>query len=108
MAVQRPANLAVAVLDNERYGETGMQPTHTAFATDLAALAKASGFVEARQVTDVAQVGEALSLLASGSGPLLVNFKVRAEDLPLVLPPKDGAYLKDRLRLALLGSAAVG
>ena len=31
------------------------------------------------------------------------NIKVRAEKLPLVLPPKDGAYLKDRFRLALLG-----
>jgi thiamine pyrophosphate-dependent acetolactate synthase large subunit-like protein len=29
IAVQRPANLAVVVFDNERYGETGMQPTHT-------------------------------------------------------------------------------
>ena len=34
--------------------------------------------------------------------------KVRAEDLPLVLPPKDGAFLKDRFRGALLGPGAVG
>ena len=27
IAVQRPTNLAIVVFDNERYGETGMQPT---------------------------------------------------------------------------------
>jgi hypothetical protein len=34
--------------------------------------------------------------------------KVRAEPLPFVLPPKDGAHLKDRFRTALLGSRAAG
>ncbi|MCK5365931.1 MAG: aldehyde dehydrogenase, partial [Gammaproteobacteria bacterium] len=29
IAVQRPKNLAVVVIDNEVYGETGMQYTHT-------------------------------------------------------------------------------
>ncbi|MEP6780601.1 MAG: thiamine pyrophosphate-dependent enzyme, partial [Gemmatimonadaceae bacterium] len=29
IAVQRPNNLSIVVLDNERYGETGMQKTHT-------------------------------------------------------------------------------
>ena len=38
IAVQAPANLALVVLDNERYGETGMQATHTAGPTDLAAV----------------------------------------------------------------------
>ena len=31
IAAAQPANLTVVVLDNERYGETGMQRTHTAF-----------------------------------------------------------------------------
>src|SRR5205807_5859918 len=30
IGVQQPANLTVVVIDNERYGETGMQRTHTA------------------------------------------------------------------------------
>ena len=30
IGVQRPANLTIAVLDNERYAETGMQHSHTA------------------------------------------------------------------------------
>ena len=49
VGVQRPRNLAVVVLDNEHYGETGMQPSHTAFGVDLAAVAKACGFPSSAQ-----------------------------------------------------------
>ena len=41
----QPANLSVVVLDNEVYGETGQQKTHTAHGVDLAATARACGFV---------------------------------------------------------------
>src|SRR5688572_16056485 len=44
IGVQQPANLSVVVIDNERYGETGMQATHTAQGVDLAATARACGF----------------------------------------------------------------
>jgi len=29
VAAKTPSNLAITVIDNEHYGETGMQPTHT-------------------------------------------------------------------------------
>ena len=44
IAIQRPPNLAIVVFDNERYGETGMQATHTAHGIDLAAVAAACRF----------------------------------------------------------------
>jgi len=37
-------------------------------------------------------------------GPFFFNIKIRAEELPLVLPPKDGVVLKQRFRRALLGA----
>src|SRR5213595_1875132 len=40
VGVQQPKNLSVVVIDNEHYGETGMQATHTASGIDLAAAAK--------------------------------------------------------------------
>ena len=52
VAVQHPANLAIAVLDNERYGETGQQETHTAHDVDLAGVALASGFAAAETVAE--------------------------------------------------------
>ena len=105
VAAQRPPNLAVIVLDNERYGETGMQLTHTAGETDLAAIAAASGILNCGTITDNKSLKSAIPQIQKEVGPLFFNIKVRAENLPLVLPPKDGAYLKERFRLALIGEA---
>jgi len=103
VATQRPPNLAIVVLDNERYGETGMQLTHTAGGVDLGAIAAASGIPICNTVSDKKSFKSVIPQVQKEVGPLFFNIKVRAEDLPLVLPPKDGAYLKDRFRVALLG-----
>jgi thiamine pyrophosphate-dependent acetolactate synthase large subunit-like protein len=107
IAVQQPANLAVVVFDNERYGETGMQHTHTAHDVDLAAIARGAGIESTATVRDQAELEQALPLIRVQPGPVFVDIKVRAEPLPFVMPPKDGAHLKDRFRLALLGPDAV-
>ncbi len=96
-----PRNLAVAVLDNESYGETGMQESHTAGATDLAAMARAAGIAAATTVAEEKDVAAAVTRLRRDDGPVFVDFKVRAETLPLVMPPKDGGVLKHRFRQAL-------
>ncbi len=106
IAVQAPANLAVVVLDNERFGETGMQATHTAGPTNLSAVAAGAGFPVAGDIFDQAQLEAALPRVRAEPGPVFFNIKVRAEELPLVLPPKDGVRLKDRFRAALLGPEA--
>jgi thiamine pyrophosphate-dependent acetolactate synthase large subunit-like protein len=104
IAAQRPANFALVVFDNERYGETGMQPTHTAHDVDLAAIARAAGIAVAGSIHDQAALDAALPVIRAAPGPVFYAIKVRAETLPFVLPPKDGAYLKDRFRGALLGA----
>jgi thiamine pyrophosphate-dependent acetolactate synthase large subunit-like protein len=106
IGVQRPANLAVVVLDNERYGETGMQPTATAHGVDLAAIAAASGFTRSDAIRDMAAVAALRALLTSGKGPLFAQVKIAADAKPLVLPPRDGGLLKNRFRSALLGPEA--
>ncbi len=108
IAVQAPANLAVVVLDNERYGETGMQATHTAGPTNLSAVAAGAGLPVVGDIFDQAQLEAALPRIRAEPGPVFFNIKVRAEELPLVLPPKDGVRLKDRFRVALLGPEAAG
>src|SRR5438045_788903 len=50
IGVQQPVNLSIVVIDNERYGETGMQTTHTASGVDLPAAAKACGFRKSKMV----------------------------------------------------------
>jgi thiamine pyrophosphate-dependent acetolactate synthase large subunit-like protein len=107
IGVQQPANLALVVLDNERYGETGMQPTHTAAGVDLAGVAAAAGFALTLTVRDRPSLEAALPDVLGAGGPTFHAIKVQAGDHPLVLPPKDGALLKDRFRAALMGEEAL-
>ena len=107
VAVQRPENLAIAVFDNERYGETGMQATATAHTADIAGIAAASGIPVTDTVRDDAELDAAMPKMLTEPGPSVFVIKVRAEALPFVLPPKDGAYLKDRFRIALLGDEGI-
>ena len=107
IAVQQPRNLAIVVLDNERYGETGMQETHTAHGVDLAGMAKAAGFAQTLRVNTRAGVSRLKNLIHSGRSALFAQVKVDAERLPLVLPPREGSLLKNRFRAALLGPDAV-
>jgi thiamine pyrophosphate-dependent acetolactate synthase large subunit-like protein len=102
IAIAAPANLVVVVLDNGHYGETGMQRSHTGFGLDLAAIAEAAGFVEAVAVTDPAGVDRvAQSIGERASGPRLYVMKIKAENVPRSLPPRDGVHLKNRLRAHL-------
>ena len=101
VAVQAPTNLAVVVLDNERYGETGMQQTHTAWGADLAAIAQGAGFPVTALARDEEALATAVNLARDARGPVFVAIKVRAESPPLALPPRDGELLKNRFREAI-------
>ena len=102
IGVQRPANLSLVVIDNERYGETGMQATHTAHGIDLAAVARGCGFDDSRMIRTQTEVASLRSAIHAKPGPLFAQVKVVAEKLPLVLPPHDGVVLKERFRAAVL------
>src|SRR5215813_2976330 len=48
VGLQKPANLTIIVLDNESYGETGGQMSHTAASADLVGIARACGIPDVR------------------------------------------------------------
>ena len=73
IAVQRPRNLAVVVLDNEHYGETGMQETHTRHGVDLAGMARAAGIADSRRVTTEEEVLSLRDAIRAGAGPLFAQ-----------------------------------
>jgi thiamine pyrophosphate-dependent acetolactate synthase large subunit-like protein len=106
ISVQRPGNLTLVVIDNERYGETGMQATHTAHGVDLAAMARAAGFASSVLVRDMGGVAVLRQSVQKDAGPHFAQIKVAAQKVPLALPPRDGALLKNRFRQALLGGGA--
>jgi len=101
IGVKQPKNLAIVVLDNAHYGETGMQPSHTDAGIDLVAVALACRFKHARIVSRIEEAAEVRTLLQAGEGPILVNAKVAAEDTPRVLPLRDGHAIKQRFIEAL-------
>jgi thiamine pyrophosphate-dependent acetolactate synthase large subunit-like protein len=106
IAVQKPKNLRLVVLDNERYGETGQQLTHTASGVDLAAVALACGFPQARTIYRSEEVESLRDEIYTSSELLLAVVKIALTTDPLTLPPRDGTYLKHRFREALLGPKA--
>ena len=102
IAVARPRNLVVAVVDNGHFGETGMQESHTARGIDLAQVALACGFVDARAIHDIEDVEAArVTLHRAADGPRLFLLKVKAENVPRSLPPRDAVHLKNRFRAHL-------
>lgn len=107
IAVQAPANLAVVVIDNQHYGETGMQETHTGHGVDLAAMAAGAGIAFTATIRSEAELEAAVPVIRGRRGPVFYVAKVKADTLPKILPPREGAYLKDRFRVALLGDEAV-
>ena len=107
IAVKKPKNLYVVVLDNEHYAETGMQESHTGHGVNLAGMAKAAGFAHAVSVRDQTGAAALRELVYKGQGPLFAQVKVEPGRLGMVLPPRDGAFLKNRFRVALLGAGAV-
>ncbi len=103
IASQALANLAVVVLDNESYVETGSQPTATAGSTDLEAVARGCGIATTRKVTREAELGELRELVLGAPGPVFALVKIVPEALPLVFPHSfDGATAINRFRGALV------
>ena len=101
IAAHRPANLSIVVIDNERFGETGMQASHTGLGVDLAGVAVACGFAWVRAVRSQADLADLAQQTRRRSGCSFGLVKVIAESLPRALPPRDGVYLKTRFRAAL-------
>lgn len=107
IGVERPRNLAVIVIDNEHYGETGMQPTHTRHGVDIPAMARAAGFRSAGTVYTAQQLKTWIPRFYRQPGPVFCSIKVTTAPAPLVLPVREGSALKHRFREALLGIDAL-
>ena len=101
IGAKAPANLAIVVLDNQHYGETGMQASHTQAGIDLVGVAKACRFADARSVSDMSEADDVRRLLISAPGPILVQARISNEDMPRVLPSRDGHGIKLRFLHAL-------
>ena len=101
IGVQRPPNLAIAVFDNGRYAETGMQPSHTDAGVSLCGVARACGIEAVFDIADMAALEEFARRVHDASEALFARIAIRADEPPRVLPSRDGVFLKNRFRRAL-------
>jgi thiamine pyrophosphate-dependent acetolactate synthase large subunit-like protein len=101
VADQAPGNLAILVLDNASFAETGGQRGLTAGVVDIAAAARGFGISRTMTVSDHGAVPELARLLFSGPGPALGVAKIALTNDRLALPEKDGAAIARRFRVAL-------
>ena len=103
IALKQPKNLSIVVFDNELYGETGNQKTHTAYCTNLSKIAIGSGIINSSIIlTQEALLSLSLEIHQIKNLSFSV-IKINQDQEEIVLPIREGAFIKSRFRRALLG-----
>jgi len=102
VGLQKPKNLTILVLDNEAYGETGGQVSHTSTAADLVGVARSCGIADSKAISTLGEI-EAFAKVMQDvtSGPRFANVKIDGANLERVLSNRDGMFIMTRLRGAL-------
>jgi thiamine pyrophosphate-dependent acetolactate synthase large subunit-like protein len=102
VGLQTPKNLSIVVLDNEVYGETGGQASHTAATVDLVGVARSCGIADARALATMAEIEAfASSMQDTASGPRFASVKIDSANLERVLSSRDGQFTATRIRGSL-------
>ena len=102
VGLQKPKNLSIVVLDNESYGETGGQVSHTAATADLVGVARACGISDSRTLSTLGEIEAfAKGMQDISAGPRFANVKIDGANLDRVLSNRDGIFVLTRLRGSL-------
>jgi thiamine pyrophosphate-dependent acetolactate synthase large subunit-like protein len=101
VALQKPENLTIVVLDNEIYGETGGQASHTAATVDLVGVARSCGISDARAMATMAEIEAFGQQIQDLSGPRFASVKIDGANLERVLSSRDGQFTVTRIRGSL-------
>ncbi len=73
---EKPTNLVVIVWDNEAWGQTGNQPSHTAMGTDLEQVARACGISKTATVRNEEDLEAAIESALGSDGPWFIVAKI--------------------------------
>lgn len=103
VAAKQPKNLSILILDNEHYGETGMQAAHTGMGADLAMMAQGAGLKEATTIRSAEDMATALANFHTDQGPKLIVAKIDPGAPPRVMPTRDAVENKITFKRAILG-----
>ena len=95
IAMLKPKNLAIVVMDNRSYQITGGQPTATASGTDLVTMARGAGLAQSAWAADEEMFDEMMARALTEDGPWLIA--VRIDDKPGVgATERDPVLITDR------------
>ncbi len=103
IANHAPANFILLIVDNEAYGSTGDQPTHTSKRTSLADMARGAGVECVHEVRELETVDKLKQCLAA-DGPHVIVAKVAAGTPPVKPIPLSPGVIRDRFRAVVAGS----
>ncbi|MNE35650.1 hypothetical protein D3C80_1294240 [compost metagenome] len=78
-----------------------MQVSHAGFGIQLDQVANTCGFAWTQEIREMDGVHALRERFANRDGVKLATVKIKAENPPRVLPPRDGHYIKNRFRAAL-------
>ena len=100
IAMLKPKNLAIVVMDNRSYQITGGQPTATASGTDLVTMARGAGIAQSAWAADEEMFDEMMARALGEDGPWLIA--VRIDDKPGVgATERDPVLITDRFMRGL-------
>lgn len=99
---ERPANLIVVVWDNEQWAQTGFQPSHTAFNTDLEEVAQGCGIIKTATVWDEEELATVFAQALEEDGPWFIVAKIQEEDEYMPVSPVEPEMTLHRFRQTFL------
>jgi thiamine pyrophosphate-dependent acetolactate synthase large subunit-like protein len=100
IAVLKPKNLVIVVMDNACYQITGSQPTATAGGVDFVQIARGAGIAESHWAADEADFEQLVDRALSEDGPWLIGLKIDHEPA-VTQTERDPAQIRDRFMRGL-------
>ncbi len=95
---ENPPNLVVVVWDNEAWGQTGGQPSHTATNTNLEEVAHSCGIGKTATVRDLETLAEALDRALAEPGPWFIVAKIAEAEEYMPVAPVEPEFTLYRFR----------
>ncbi|MBI4313089.1 MAG: sulfopyruvate decarboxylase subunit beta [Chloroflexi bacterium] len=104
---EKPKNLVVVVWDNEQWGQTGHQPSHTALGTDLEAVARSCNIPKTATVRTLEDLDQVFRQALKEDGPWFIVAKIEETEYLPVSPVEPEATLY-RFRRSFVGQEMPG
>ena len=100
---EKPPNLIVIVWDNEEWGQTGHQPSHTAMGTDLERVAQGCGIFKTATVSTEEELEPVFKVALGSEGPWFIVAKIQESGDHLSFAPIEPEMTIYRCRQSFIG-----